>query len=206
MGGPVVALGAAVGAKLVGRIGSEALDLARKVQAPAATRTAADRYDAALAEYERWSRDQQRLAQAATAEKERLREEAAAAAVLQKEAFWRSLSGTLFELTVAELLRLLGHEVERVGGKGDRGVDLIIDHVIPVQCKAHKGRPLGPRVVREFLGAMAARQARVGYLVTLDGCTPDAARFAAEHGIEVWDVRRLIQAAAAFPTFGQGTS
>ena len=112
----------------------------------------------------------------------------------RKVEFWTNLSGTEFETEVCTLFRESGCSVEHVGGVGDEGIDLWFsfeDARFPAQCKQH-GSPVGPRVVREFLGACAAAGADYGVLVTTRGVTKAARRVAAANGIVIYDVHDLL--------------
>jgi restriction system protein len=66
------------------------------------------------------------------------------------------MDGTEFELYLAEIFVLLGYAVERLGGSGDQGVDLILTRGprrIAVQAKCYSA-PLGNKPVQEvFAGA-----------------------------------------------------
>jgi restriction system protein len=99
------------------------------------------------------------------------------------------LSGEDFEKVVAELLRRGGcTKVMRVGGRGDRGVD--VTGVLPdgrsmiIQCKryaAHRSVPVGD--VRGLLGSQTDFGADVAIFVTVTRFTEDAVRYAKEKGI-----------------------
>lgn len=71
--------------------------------------------------------------------------------------------GTLYEYLCLDALKRFGFSLERVGGRGDEGVDLIGTWKLPseevplsaiVQCKALKLKA-GPVLVRELEGALA---------------------------------------------------
>ncbi|KAI0020577.1 hypothetical protein F4780DRAFT_742008 [Xylariomycetidae sp. FL0641] len=74
-------------------------------------------------------------------------------------------AGTLFEYQVASALRRLGFSLRRIGGRADRGIDLLGTWSVPssplplrvlVQCKAAAPRTkIGPQHVRELEGAFA---------------------------------------------------
>ena len=114
----------------------------------------------------------------------------------QKRDWWRSLDGWEFEQEVTNLLRDLGYQAYVTPRSGDDGLDVMASKdgdQVGVQCKAH-GKPVGPRVVRELLGALASRSdVQKAILVALSGTTDGATRLARRNGIEVWDGQRLIQ-------------
>lgn len=88
----------------------------------------------------------------------------------------RRLTWRAFEEVVADLYRRQGYVVQEVGGvgEGDGGVDLVMrrrgaeagaEHL--VQCKRWNAWKVGVPEVRDFYGAMAARQTRCeGIFVT----------------------------------------
>jgi hypothetical protein len=58
------------------------------------------------------------------------------------ERWWKSLDGWRFEKELALLLGRRGYTVDRRGGSGDGGIDLVLHKdgaTILVQCKAHTG-------------------------------------------------------------------
>ena len=114
---------------------------------------------------------------------------------------WKSLDGAQFEVEIGRLLSQCGQfsGVSRTGGKGDRGVDLIVIDVdgqeTIFQCKAHKSAA-SPGVVRDLYGALSAHpRAKKAVLVVPSGFTVGAARFAKEVGIELWDADKIISLA-----------
>lgn len=100
-----------------------------------------------------------------------------------------TLSGDDFERQVAAMLREGGcTEVERVGGRGDRGRD--VSGVLPdgrsllVQCKRYAPhRSVGSGDMQRLLGARTDFGADVAILVTNARFTADAERYARENGI-----------------------
>ena len=71
--------------------------------------------------------------------------------------------GTYYEYTVQRALRRLGFSLDRIGGRGDDGIDLVGTWHLPeslsrhplrviAQCKRLKNR-LGPHIIRELEGA-----------------------------------------------------
>ena len=109
-----------------------------------------------------------------------------------------TFSGTYYEYATQALLRRYGFELDRVGGRGDRGVDLRgvwrictataggdtagadsdssskteIQMEVPViiQCKRLKSK-VGPNLIRELEGALAGRGNTLGVLVGTQGAT-----------------------------------
>ncbi|KAK1825716.1 hypothetical protein QBC39DRAFT_366219 [Podospora conica] len=75
--------------------------------------------------------------------------------------------GTHFEYTVASALSALGFHLRRVGGKSDRGIDLLGTWSVPsspdsplrvvIQCKVSKA--VGPSIVRELEGTFLSAPA-----------------------------------------------
>ncbi|MBX6314963.1 MAG: restriction endonuclease [Isosphaeraceae bacterium] len=125
---------------------------------------------------------------------ERLRDQARRAD--QKLAQLGSLSAEAFEEFVAEVFEALGFEVERVGGTGDEGADLIVrrDGLRgAVQCKYHSRGVVGSPELQKFLGTIHHTRSHKGYFVTTRTFSLAAERFAAEHPIELIDGPRLVE-------------
>ena len=100
-----------------------------------------------------------------------------------------------FELLVGEAFRQRGYTVVETGGGGaDGGVDLELRRgaeVTLVQCKHWKTYRVGLPVVREMLGAMTAKRASSGWVITSGRFTAEARVFAAEHRVELVDGEAL---------------
>ncbi|MER6566292.1 restriction endonuclease [Streptomyces sp. NPDC001093] len=91
------------------------------------------------------------------------------------------------ESMVAALLRRDGCAyADRVGGRGDEGIDVVgrtaDGRSVLVQCKHYRAQKVSPREVREFAGAAAAYPGALRLFVTTNEYTRDAARWAAEKG------------------------
>lgn len=107
-----------------------------------------------------------------------------------------SLSPEEFEEFVAELFEALGFDVERVGGAGDEGADLLLTRGPlsgVVQCKFHTRGVIGSPELQRFLGAIHHRASHKGFFVTTRTFTLAAERFAADHPIELVDGPRLVE-------------
>jgi restriction system protein len=117
----------------------------------------------------------------------------------QEKIKWlRNLTPTQFEEYVAELFRNLGYKAWSVGGKNDRGIDVIVEkeglkHYI--QCKKYfKSHQVGPREIREFYGALLDRLAKgKGYFITTSKFTLAAEKFAEDKPIELIDGNKLLE-------------
>jgi hypothetical protein len=97
-----------------------------------------------------------------------------------QEQWWRSLTGTAFEIEVGRVFQRSGYVVERTGRAGDQGVDLLLrkdGRSVVAQCKAHK-KPVGPAVVRDLYGTLVHHRHQEAWLVSTSGFTPGAKRFA----------------------------
>jgi restriction system protein len=107
-----------------------------------------------------------------------------------------SLSPEQFEEFVAELFEALGFEVDRVGGTGDEGADLLLrrDGLRAIaQCKYHSKGVIGSPDLQKFLGAIQHGGGHKGFFVTTRTFSLAAERFAAEHPIELIDGPRLVE-------------
>jgi hypothetical protein len=94
-----------------------------------------------------------------------------------------TFAGTYYEYATQSLLRRYGFSLTRVGGRGDRGVDLKgtwtvatgeekveLELPVIVQCKRLKSK-VGPNLIRELEGALAGRSNTLGVLVGTKGAT-----------------------------------
>ncbi|MEW2437829.1 restriction endonuclease [Streptomyces caniferus] len=133
----------------------------------------------------------------ARAEKKRLAEDAQLQARRSLAAVW-AMDDRAFEEYVAELCRRDGcTKVERVGGSGDLGADVIgylpDGRKIVVQCKRFaKHRSVGSRDIQTFNGtARAEHGADVPVFVASCVFTRPARDFAARHGLCLIDVDLL---------------
>jgi restriction system protein len=108
-----------------------------------------------------------------------------------------TLSWQEFEHLVGEIFRRRGYSVVETGKGADGGVDLVArkeGRTVLIQCKHWRTRDVGVSIVRELLGAVAARRASGGVVVTVGGFTEEARRFAREAQVELIDgdaLRRL---------------
>lgn len=110
----------------------------------------------------------------------------------------RWMSPAQFEQVVAALLRLRGFtEVERTGGPGDLGVDIVcVDgagRLVAVQCKRYRAtNTIQSRHVQLFVGmAFTHHQCDRAIYVCTSKFTPAARKLAATHGIETVDGAEL---------------
>lgn len=108
-----------------------------------------------------------------------------------------SLTPEGFEEFVAELFEALAYEVDRVGGTGDDGADLMLrrhGQIAVAQCKYHRSQGvIGSPELRRFLGTIHHMHAHKGYFVTTRTFSLSAERFAADHPIELVDGPRLVE-------------
>lgn len=112
----------------------------------------------------------------------------------EKLEFWKSLSGSQFEQETMALLLSKGYVVERIGGAGDGGVDLIVttnSGKVLVQCKAH-AHFIGPSAVRDFYGAIVHHNATEGWLICLEGFSSAARQFAKGKPIKLYTVNQAM--------------
>jgi restriction system protein len=102
------------------------------------------------------------------------------------EMSWRE-----FEMLVGEAYRFEGYRVLEGGGGGaDGGIDLAMtkgNEVFLVQCKQWKAFKVGVNVVRELYGAMAAKGATGGFVVTSGRFTYEAKAFAEGRNVQLVD-------------------
>ena len=94
------------------------------------------------------------------------------------------------------MYKKLGYKVQRTGGSGDGGVDLVLTDsmglITIVQCKAHKN-PVGPAIVRDLYGTMINKKADKAILVSLSGCTSGVYSFIRGKSMSIVTVKDLIK-------------
>ena len=109
----------------------------------------------------------------------------------------RDLPWKRFEDVLAEAYRRQGYQVvEMLGSGADDGVDLLLrkdGHVVVVQCKRWKGKPVSVQVVRELYGVMVDQRASAAKIVATTSFTPDAVAFAKGKPIELVDSNALLR-------------
>ena len=101
----------------------------------------------------------------------------------------RSMSGTQFEVFVADLLRAMGHQVLMSGGVGDQGVDIVVNPRggrIAVQCKNHI-RPVGNKPVQEVYAGARHHRCVDAWVVAPAGYTRGAVNLAKSTRVSLYD-------------------
>lgn len=81
-----------------------------------------------------------------------------------------------FEKAVAELFRAQGYHAKVTPGSGDGGVDILLikDGIhYGVECKQYKN-VLGPKFIRDFIGALQLRKLKAGFFVTTSSYSEQA--------------------------------
>jgi len=105
------------------------------------------------------------------------------------------LSWREFERLIGELFRKRGFSVKENDGSGpDGGVDVELrrdGELFLVQCKHWRARKVPVATVRDLYGAMTARQAAGGFVVTSGDFTSESIKFAAGRNIELIDGKVL---------------
>lgn len=107
------------------------------------------------------------------------------------------LTPTQSEHAIADLLRERGFQhVQRVGGAGDLGVDLIAHDphgsLVAIQCKRYAlNRPIGSPAIQTFFGMIVRRHAERGIFATTSRYTAGAVKLANELDIELIDGHEL---------------
>ena len=107
---------------------------------------------------------------------------------------WESADGDQFEELVARWFRQRNYVVNKLGGAGDGGVDLIVSRsgqTAIVQCKAYS-KPVPPAAVRELWGVLQHHGSERGYLATLHGVSTSAAQWISGKPIVVLDMKDFI--------------
>jgi restriction system protein len=104
------------------------------------------------------------------------------------------MSWQQFETLVGEAFRRKGYSVTVTGGGADGGADLKLKkagEIFLVQCKQWRATRVGMNIVRELDGAMTARGAAGGFVLTSGVFTDEACAFARGKHIELIDGKAL---------------
>ena len=104
-----------------------------------------------------------------------------------------------FEVLVEALFAQAGFETKSQSHGADEGIDIwLFSRTQPgvpvsvVQCKHWQGKRVGVDKVRELRGVMAAKNVTRGQFATTSTFTPDAIAFAKDNGVNLLDVRALL--------------
>lgn len=137
-------------------------------------------------------------------ERDREYREAQEHTLRKKMQHWLELSGIQFENEIGKVFRHAGYDVQVTSPTRDQGIDLIVTkggETMVIQCKAHK-KPVGLGAVRELYGSLKAQyqyQRAIALLVTIQGVTSGAQKFAEEHNIVIWDIRHILKFNDKYP-------
>jgi restriction system protein len=113
----------------------------------------------------------------------------------KKADYWAGLSGIDFEHEIASLYDRHGYRTEVTPGSGDQGIDIIMHRdteKVIVQCKNHRN-PVGPAVVRELFGVLAASDAQSAILICTGGFTKGVHEFARGKPITLLDIDDILE-------------
>lgn len=109
-----------------------------------------------------------------------------------------------FEAVVEALFKQAGFETKSQSHGADGGVDIWLYSrnqpgapVSLVQCKHWQGQKVGVDKIRELRGVMAAQNVKRGQFVTTSTFTADAFTFAAENGVNLLSVDKLLKLLAS---------
>jgi HJR/Mrr/RecB family endonuclease len=104
-----------------------------------------------------------------------------------------TMSGGQFEIFVADLFRAMGHQTTVMGGSGDQGVDLIVQHErqrVAVQCKNYKKR-VGNKPVQEVYAGAKHHRCDLAWVVAPAGYTKGAFELARSVGVALYDANTI---------------
>lgn len=113
----------------------------------------------------------------------------------QTSVFWSNLHWRELELEVSRLFQRMGYRAHATPGSNDKGVDVIAlgpGGKTVVQCKQY-AKPAQRNLVSELLGVMQSEKADHGILICTGGFAPGAESYAADNGVELWDLAELSQ-------------
>jgi hypothetical protein len=105
----------------------------------------------------------------------------------------RFMSGTHFEVFVADLFEAMGHRVVVLGGAGDQGVDIVVNprgKRIAVQCKNHS-RPVNNKAVQEVYAGARHHRCVEAWVVSPAGYTRGAVELASSTDVLLCDAETV---------------
>ncbi len=112
----------------------------------------------------------------------------------------KKMSGQQYEEHCARLLEKKGYsEVERTGGSGDMGVDILATlrgKRYGIQCKYY-AKPVGSKAVQEVCAGIRYYGCDTGVVLTNSTFTPAAEELAQSTDIELWDRGQIRHARAS---------
>lgn len=100
--------------------------------------------------------------------------------LLASDSLYEDYDAAKFEEVTAEIYRQMGYGAKVTGKAGDLGIDVLLvkdGMKIGVQCKHYKN-PVGPAMIREFVGALEGARLEKGYFVTTSHFTTGAKKAA----------------------------
>jgi len=104
-----------------------------------------------------------------------------------------AMSGSQFEVFVAQVLRALGYRTTVLGGSGDQGVDIVavsVEGKVAVQCKNYK-KPVGNKPVQEVFAGSKHHRCNEAWVVAPAGYTKGAYELAQSVGVSLFDASSL---------------
>lgn len=99
------------------------------------------------------------------------------------------MSGSQFEMFVAEILRAVGYQATVLGGSGDQGVDVIAignDQKIAIQCKNY-AKPVGNKPVQEVYAGAVHHRCNKAMVIAPMGFTKGAEALAESVHVDLHD-------------------
>jgi len=96
--------------------------------------------------------------------------------LLARISLYKDFTPAEFEEVTAEIFRQKDYKAKVTGKTGDLGIDVILSkngEKIGMQCKHYKD-PIGPSMIREFVGALEGEGLKKGFFVTTSHFTSGA--------------------------------
>jgi HJR/Mrr/RecB family endonuclease len=115
------------------------------------------------------------------------------------EDWWRTLSSYELEEAVASLFKRKGFQASVTKKSGDGGVDVIVrssDKTLLIQCKGWESK-VGVKPIREMAGVVQHHTEKdcVGIILSTNGFTSEAIKFANQSKTLLWDSKTLSEVA-----------
>lgn len=115
------------------------------------------------------------------------------------ENWWRALSGYELEEAVSVLFNRKGYQAYVTKKSGDGGIDVVVrstDKTLLIQCKGWESK-VGVKPIREMAGVVVHSNEinPTGVILSTNGFTVEAIKFAKQSGLLLWDSKTLSEIA-----------
>lgn len=107
------------------------------------------------------------------------------------QTYWISRSGHDFEMEILNLFISKGYKGIKTKGSNDKGIDLVIEGTLGIQCKNHKTK-ISPNNLRDFYGACISESLNNKLFISTNGFSKESIKFAISNNLIMWSVEDII--------------